>query len=553
VLTNETFRRYIYKASGTLFIGSMELKGGLDWEHLSSTYFQQYGGRDRLRLRLTAGGAYRNTQHRYYAKTPIGSNCVKKVDDTAAFSIVNCLGYNVADGVSNSPQNDNTAFFLQDSWKVLKNLTINAGIRYEQQSLKDEIGLSPIDIKNEWAPRIGVIWDFANNGKSKLYANYGRFYEVIPQDIQTRALGNEYIIFARNSTKDRVDPINTVSFPYAIVQGGEIVQDGLKGMYQDEVIGGLEYEIAPNWAIGVKGIYKALGTVVEDRCDVAINPDIVQFFKSPDQTCALINPAEGDALGTIKDPTDLKCYPNGYVDGDGNIVAGGPCQSTRANRYFRGIEFTAAHRFSNNFYVNASYLYSKLVGNYSGNLSQTREFGQADPNINADFDYPGLLINAQGTLKNNRTHQVKISGYYAFPFGLNTGLAASYSSGKPYSIRGCTPDPVACPGGYNQEGYLITRGTAGELPGITQADLHLEYAIRFGGVSVTPIVDIINVLNSQTEVSREELFNNTGDLDTNAPCADGTFSQSCAPNPRFGKSIQYQNPRVIRLGARVSF
>ena len=123
-------------------------------------------------------------------------------------------------------------------------------------------------IDDEWSPRLGIVWDFAGNGRTKLYANYGRFYEVIPQDIQTRALGNEFIIFARNSSSTP-DPVD-LFLGAPIVQGGELTQTNLKGMYQDEIIAGVEVEVAKNWAIGVKGIYRALGRVVEDRCDLAI-------------------------------------------------------------------------------------------------------------------------------------------------------------------------------------------------------------------------------------------------------------------------------------------
>ena len=553
ILYNESYKRNDYKLSGTFFLGSNEVKLGVDYEAIRSSFSELYGGTDRLTLRLSAAGALNNVQHRYFAKTPIESNCIAPIDPKKPFSIYNCNGYAIASSVDNPPATDNLALFLQDSWKVLPNLTVNVGIRYEEQKVKDYTGATLIDVKDQWSPRIGFVWDFLNNGKSKLYANYGRFYQTIPQDIQTRALGNEYTIFVRNQSTNKADPVNTI-FPYASVQGGELTQDGLKGMYQDEMIGGLEIEVAPNWAIGVKGIYRALGRVIEDRCDVAVNPDISSFIPpGSTATCALINIGQGNALGTIKDPADPTCYPNGYPAADGSIPVAAPCESTNARRYFRGFEVTAQHRFANNFYMQASYLYSQLIGNYSGNLSQTREGGQADPNINADFDYPGLVTNATGLLRNNRTQQFKLSGYYAFPFGLNVGLAAYYTTGRPYSIRGCALDRVACEGGYSQEGYLLPRGSAGTLPATYEADLHLEYAFRIGMVSITPIVDVFNLLNAQRVTSREELFNNSGSLASNAPCADGTYSASCSPNPNFGKDIAWQNPRIIRLGARVSF
>ncbi|MEO8586364.1 MAG: TonB-dependent receptor [Acidobacteriota bacterium] len=565
ILRDETYHRNVYKASGTFFMGTHEIKGGIDWEHLNSDFSESYGGNDRLTLRLNATGTLvRNVQHRYFAQTPIEQHCILKVDPTKPYAIDNCQGYAIAHSVDNNPTTDNIAFFAQDSFKVVKNLTINAGLRYETQSLKDYTGAALVKIQDEWSPRIGIVWDPMNNGKSKVYGSYGRFYEIVPQDIQTRALGNEYIMFVRNNSQTTADPINTV-FPFAYVQGGEIVQQNLKGMYQDEIIAGFEYEVAKNWAIGVKGVYKSLGRAVEDRCDVAINPDIAQYFTpGSSATCALINPGQGNSLGTIKDPADKTCYPNGDADLDGNLVAGLPCESTQPRRYFRGIEFTVNHRFSDRFYLLASYLYSKLEGNYSGNLSQTRTTGQSDPNINADFDYPGLISNAYGSLPNDRRHQFKLSGYYAFPFGLTAGMNSSYTSGRPYSIRGCALDQIACGGGYTQEGYLVPRGAAGTLPAVYEADLHLEYGIRVGQVSITPIVDVFNVLNRQAVTSREELFNNLGTLAGNDPnsgvgqpgCTAANASltnTACASNPTYGKDISWQNPRVFRVGARVSF
>ncbi len=110
----------------------------------------------------------------------------------------------------------------------------------------------------------------------------------------------------------------------------------------------------------------------------------------------------------------------------------------------------------------------------------------------------------------------------------------------------------------------MPRGSAGDLPSTFEADLHLEYGLRFGAVSITPIVDVFNLLNRQGVTSREELFNNTSGLAGNDPrsgigqpgCTAQNASLSnaaCASNPTYGKDINWQPPRVVRVGARVSF
>ena len=38
---------------------------------------------------------------------------------------------------------------------------------------------------------VGVLYDWTQEGRSKIYANWGRFYESIPMDINNRAFGGE--------------------------------------------------------------------------------------------------------------------------------------------------------------------------------------------------------------------------------------------------------------------------------------------------------------------------------------------------------------------------
>ncbi len=45
------------------------------------------------------------------------------------------------------------------------------------------------------APRIGFTWDFARNGRSKLYGHWGTFYQAIPLNLNIRSFGNEQYDF----------------------------------------------------------------------------------------------------------------------------------------------------------------------------------------------------------------------------------------------------------------------------------------------------------------------------------------------------------------------
>ncbi len=93
-----------------------------------------------------------------------------------------------------SINNEEFAFFVQDTWKVTRNLTVNLGLRWEAQHFPDPVTppaqtaygqyLSnpnfPSDgrLHNQnkmFQPRIGFAWDIRGNGKSALRASWGIF------------------------------------------------------------------------------------------------------------------------------------------------------------------------------------------------------------------------------------------------------------------------------------------------------------------------------------------------------------------------------------------
>jgi hypothetical protein len=88
--------------------------------------------------------------------------------------------------------------YIQDAYKLRRNLTLNLGLRFEFSTVpKEKLGrtvsvpdllrdttttVGPIfeNHKQNWAPRVGVSWDPFSDGKTVLRGGFGLFYDINP-------------------------------------------------------------------------------------------------------------------------------------------------------------------------------------------------------------------------------------------------------------------------------------------------------------------------------------------------------------------------------------
>jgi len=552
---NQDYKRKIVKADVSAFFGQHQFKVGGDQEKIDATNANTESGGAFIFKRCTVAlvnNACPATGQVYYVHegyiNDLGSTLNKNDPSTFSANLLNPL--------ASSPEDTSTAIYGQDQWKVLTNLTLNLGLRLEQQKVGDRTGATAINLKHDLSPRLGVIWDPANNGRSKVYANYGRFYENIPMDINFRAFGGELQLDAANLDPTPTNFTPSTSLCTATVKvgcvpafaatgkgfrflggGTEPVDPNLKGQYIDEYLLGTDYEIAPNLAVGIKGTYRNLGNVIED------------FLIGSTGEYLIANPGSGTGA-------------------TGATLLGDVVSYGKAKRTYKGVELHAQKRFSNNYQFFTSYVWSQLKGNYDGTFQSST--GQLDPNINSAFDYADFLVNNSGFLSNDRTHQVKFYGSYTFSSGmtkgLDLGIGAHWESGVPLTAQGYANSY------RNWEYYLTTRGALGRGPSDYEADLHAGYPIAFGGSHLNLLVDVFNVFNRQSATNLDQRFNLSSDPICagvpNALCnsdggilnvtgttnATGQVSRSSATNPSFlKKGTSFTGPRSIRLGARWTF
>jgi Carboxypeptidase regulatory-like domain len=377
----------------------------------------------------------------------------------------------------------NHAFFVQDAWTIGRGLTINAGVRFEHEYLPAEDqpqgGISkPIQFGwgDKIAPRIGAAWDVLNNGKWKVFASYGKFFDIMKLNLAISSFGGQYWnnCYYALSTQDLSSIVPTfgsdtrycggagagattpANFPNGTPAGLTFIENAnfrtfpttcatctdteegvapnLKPYEQHETVFGLDHQFAKNVAFEVRWDRRRLDNAIEDAA----------LFSSAlaSETFVIVNPGKG---------------VNSTYDGFYNFLYGAPsgCQALSqgcaqnppvAVRDYDGVEFRLTKATSSHWAGMFSYTYSRFWGNYTG-LTNTDISdgggGRNAPNNSRAFDEPFFYYDAAGKLNNgvlptDRPNVFKGYGYYEIPWmhnklTTNFGIFQYLYQGSPVS------------------------------------------------------------------------------------------------------------------------
>ncbi|AQR61574.1 hypothetical protein BZG35_07845 [Brevundimonas sp. LM2] len=569
-------RREFYRADADLYFdlfGQHHVRAGFDIEQLEQSKLTRRNGGFNYTYRRAAAN---NAQGQ-----AVGTDYVQVAVVTLGGQI---------DG-------ENQAIYIQDSWDINDDLTLQFGVRSDSFQANNLAGEPIVDLENEVALRAGFTWDPTGENRDKVYGSYGRYFIPPALNLGFRSgdlFFNEY--FQAPAGGFVIDP--TTGLPAALgpqitlanspnystgpsacpaggrgtvgVVGCEVFGNGtvepsrsksdlnLRPTSEDEYILGYQRQFNDEWSAGLSLTYRRLNDTSEDiAVDSYINALCARegrvgcsdiYFG--DYQYIIANPGR-DLTFFLRDP--LPGGPGVAPSPNTRVITVTAAESgySEVKREYTALTAQFERAFDGVWGLQGSYTVSKSEGNYEGTVLS--DIGQADAGSTILFDHIGLADNQTGLLPNHRAHQIKVFGSYQLFDGFLVGANVRVQSGKPYGCLGVHPtDPDAAAYGadsrfcktFSADGTVIggsvgvPRGSRFGSDWSGQIDLSARYTVP---VSIPGELilraDVFNVTNESTATE----FNEAGEL------ANGSR------DPNYLQPTAFQQPRFIRVGFDYQF
>lgn len=402
--------------------------------------------------------------------------------------------------------------YLQDTWQIGR-MAINAGVRAERTDMIDSDGNVLHEFDWEYAPRVSLAFDVLGDGRHRVSAYYGRYYDPLRDQMNDFA-GQ----FTGPILHEQVN-VNGEWLNFR-VRGGRAVLDSVyspttKIPYTDEYLVGYKVDLGGNMSLELTGVRRETRDIFEDW-DLCL-------YAGP------CYPGDPDAPGTLFLGTQyfgFETQPTGV-----NFVLGTLPGSERNYNIF---ELVFRKRLSNNWQGQFSYTYNDAKGN--SNSDSNADFA------GDDIQFDPRAPNNYGKMNGSIEHLVKLGGSYRFDFGVTIGGGYSWNSGK-----------YLTPSIFAFRRYLAVPGEEFDFHGTTYAwteagavgsiktesygtlDLRLAYDWRINDrFNADFFVDIFNVLDDQATTLVESVEAGRGGV-------------------AFKGGKEWVDPRRYYLGARLRF
>jgi hypothetical protein len=443
------------------------------------------------------------------------------------------------------------ALFVQDDYRITHKLTVNLGLRYEQQTFTDS--------RADFAPRVGFAYDVNGEGKMVVRGSFGIYHSQIVDNSEANyALTGPTGVFNYTATPGQVGFPTTVAsaplpnfptgaqvplrslyirpgqsaylnqfFPTSTLKG---YPDKLLNPYSEQWTIGIEQQLFPNWVLGMD--YIGTHTLRINR-PLDVDPP-TSFIRT--------------TQGQIRNAQAANCTRPYWVYwyAQENM----PCNTKMATNpqppysviqsdvndgfaYYDALDVNLRHTFSHGLSLLASYTWSHAIANVDPDIPSQNP---NDPNFTGAAEVGNAIF--------DQRHRFVLSGVYVAPLKIRFGGVTTLASGLPYNI--ITGDNNSGDTGATTDRPIINGALVGRNTG------------RGGNIyEVDPFVSrIFPLLHDRVQIDlRAESFNVLNHA--NFVGYSGTYGEGTTSGKGFGlplAGVTNQLPaRSFQFSGKVSF
>jgi hypothetical protein len=412
---------------------------------------------------------------------------------------------------------------VQDSWKVGDRLTINPGVRLDLiRGSNPQVG--QVYSANNFAPRLGFAWDVTGDYNTVVKGAYSQYYEGAMATTFERGIPGVSPRQVYDVTGSKPELIDTINIPIYKID------PDIKHPRVDEVYGAVERALGGSMRFTVTGIYRENKNFINSISPNATWTPVTVTNGLTNAPLTLYKWANRAATQSDFLIRNIAGYQ--YRDPSGNLIG-----TADPFRKYKAAMFVLNKRLTKRWTTQVSYIVSEATGtvdNTGGSQVASRQ-----------FETPVLaLVNVDGHLTNDRTHEFKVLGSYTIPV-IEVALNGYWHmiSGRTYTpFQQFTSSVLGLSGQSSsyRRPLLEPRGTE-RNPAERIVDLSFEKVIPLTGRDRLGVyMQILNAFNASTITSTQNRVPNVSIAGVENPVLYG------APGTIFAA-------RQINIGARWSF
>jgi hypothetical protein len=355
--------------------------------------------------------------------------------------------------------------WLQDDWKLTQRLTVNLGIRYDNDlgifdphvKLQSGVQLPSGGANKNFSPRLGFAWDPTGSGKTVIRGGAGLYYSEIPTNmIQDTAMFNGQTEVIPSLQATATNPINLLQ-PFGNVTAAQILANPLN--YKQSIQAMASNVVTPWTGELSVGVQKELPFGVTASADYLHNRTHHDWTRADKNLVLDTNTGYNEFTPGA---TPVPVRPNSYYNDIKTFET-----PSNVGSIYDALLVSVQERLSHGFTGAVAYTLAREKDN-----DNMGPFGYLGNPFNASTDWSNSLENQTNTLRVNGDYLwrygVRLGGLYSFGSGSNQFITAGSS---PTGLGGDTLNLTYCgQDATNVECNYLTRLTTYNNPKYNHLD-----------------------------------------------------------------------------------